>query len=69
MRCKLCIKLVHRFHILFSLMLMDYSFQTLKLGLAKLYPMLEMGLVASNHVDTGCIFLNLLNKYGIFLSV
>ena len=70
MRCKFCIKLVQIPQKIFSMMFVVYSFQALKLGLARLYcDFLEMRSVASNHAGNGCIFLNHLNKYGIFLTV
>jgi hypothetical protein len=73
MPCKFCIKLVQITYKIFPMVLVVYSFQALKLGSARLYYLivdfLEMRPDVSNHAANRCIFLNHLNKYGIFLTV
>jgi hypothetical protein len=73
MLCNFCIKLVRTPDKIFLMVFVVYSFQALKVGPARVYYLivdfLEMRLGLSNHIGNGCIFLNHLNKYGIFLTV
>ena len=71
MLCKFCVKLVRTPGKIFLLVFEFYSFQALKLGSARDYCLIvgfsERRSGTFKHAVNGCIFLNHLNKYGIFL--